>query len=170
MPSSSIAPTPMNVPAADGNRYVSSSAVVATANVPAAKKPSVTSSVVRYPARPRDRANAAIVTGTRKLPTMITVGTRTLSSVISVIAAANTHVSAPPASRNFHNRVGSCTKCSCGSTLRATGCATGLLMAGAIGSHPAQPRPATRTRHHPERVMTGGRAYGRLPPMTGAAV
>ena len=136
MPSSSIAPTLMNVPAADGSRYVSSSAVVATANVPAAKKPNVTSSVVRYPARPRDRANAAIVTGTRKLPTMITVGTRTLSSVTSVITAANTHVSRPPASSSFHNRVGRCTKCSCGCTSRAMGCAASLLMG------PASPRRA----------------------------
>ena len=88
-----MAPTLMNVPDADGSRYVSSSAVVATASVPAAKKPSATSSVVRYPARGRDRANAAIVTGTRKLPTMITVGTRTLSLVTCVITAANTHAS-----------------------------------------------------------------------------
>ena len=40
-------PTAMNVPAVAGSRYVSSSADVTTASVPAAKKPSTTSSVVR---------------------------------------------------------------------------------------------------------------------------
>jgi hypothetical protein len=40
-------PTPMNVPAASGSRYVSASAVVTTATVPAPRKPNTTSGVVR---------------------------------------------------------------------------------------------------------------------------
>ena len=61
-----------------------------------------------------------------KLPTMITVGTRTLSFVICVIAAATNHVTAPTTSSDFHNRVGRCTKCSCGSATRGSGCDASL--------------------------------------------
>ena len=46
---------------------------------------------------------------------MITVGTRIVSPVISEMTAEKSQTARPPANRIFHRRVGSRTKCSCGS-------------------------------------------------------
>ena len=112
------------------------------------------------PSRRRESANAAIVTGIRKLPTMITVGTRMLSSVIWVTTAAISHVASPPASSSFQSRVERWTKCSDSAAGAAGGTRVLAMGRDRTGGGAA--------RRHPIRCMrVRSRNCGMAPPACG---
>ena len=83
---------------------------------------------------------------------MITVGTRIVSPVISVITAEKSQIARPPANSSFHRRVGSRTKCSCGSGAAAIGHAVVTRRDPRAGRSPAESAPAGRRRRRSRRA------------------
>jgi hypothetical protein len=77
----------------------------------------------------------------------ITVGTRIVSPVSSVMSAENSQIAVPPTSRIFQSRVGSSTKCSCGSATR--------------GDAPPLDRRVLELVGHPRRII-GASSSARL--------